>query len=464
VLRVVDQQYVFRVRALFALGGLSLIFPHSAASQLQPGWAEQFQQAVLQLRGGQMTTALESFDALWKHNSNDAQLAASIGASLDSTSHHKEARPWYERSLAIRPDFEPALNDLALNYATLGEFSKAQPLLREALVLNPSNAHAAYNLGLVSLRLRDYKGAADAFHAARETGQLVASPDQLALAEANARFRLREYGRTARLLETIRGDRDYRYLLLLGSAQALAGDLPPAIRTLQEAASLAPNDPQVYYRLALVFVLGRLDQEAQNVIAAGLKQIPRSPLLLFAEAVDSENQGKIEAAVASAKQSLDINPHQAQVWALLGRLYTEMGQTDEALKAYEQATVLAADADIGVDRVQLLIRLQRYSEAETDLGILAKHYPNNAGVDRGFGKLYREERKFDLAEKYIRHAILLDPDNAEAHFALAEVLRLTHRLDEAKTELAIFKEKKPAGDAARLLELAAASSSGAEMK
>src|SRR5581483_2558861 len=103
--------------------------------------------------------------------SNDAQLAAWIGASLDSTSHHKEARPWYERSLAIRPDFEPALNDLALNYATLGEFSKAQPLLRQALRLNPSNARAAYNLGLVSLRLRDYKEAADSFHTARETGQ-----------------------------------------------------------------------------------------------------------------------------------------------------------------------------------------------------------------------------------------------------------------------------------------------------
>jgi hypothetical protein len=47
---------------------------------------------------------------------------------------------------------------------------------------------------------------------------------------------------------------------------------------------------------------------------------------------------------------------------------------------------------------------------------------------------------------------------------LAEVLRLTHRLDEAKRELAIFKEKKPAGDAARLLELAAASSNEAVMR
>jgi Flp pilus assembly protein TadD len=89
---------------------------------------------------------------------------------------------------------------------------------------------------------------------------------------------------------------------------------------------------------------------------------------------------------------------------------------------------------------------------------LAKRYPNNANVDRGFGKLYREEGQFRLAENYLRHALLLDPDDAEAHFALGEVLRLTHRMDEAKTEFAAFKEKKPARDATRLLELAAISS------
>jgi tetratricopeptide (TPR) repeat protein len=401
---------------------------------------------------------MRSFDILWKGNPNDAQLAAWIGASLDATSHHKEATPWYQRSLAIRADFEPALNNLALNYATLGEFSKAQPLLRESLRLNPSNANAAYNLGLVELRLGDYNEAAEAFQSARKSNRAASSQDQLTLAEGTARFHLRQYTRTAMLLESVRNDRSYGYLLLLGSAQALAGDLPAAVKTLQQAVSVAPDDPQVYYRLALAFMLGRLNHEAQDVLATGLKQIPKSPLLLFAEAVDSDALGKFDDAVASAKQSLDANPRQAQVWALLGRLYAKLGQVDEALKAYEQATALGNDADVGVDRVQLLIRRQRLQEAEAQLRELAKRYPNNANVDRGFGKLYREEGQFRLAENYLRHALLLDPDDAEAHFALGEVLRLTHRTDEAKSEFATFKEKKPARDATRLLELAAISS------
>jgi tetratricopeptide (TPR) repeat protein len=420
--------------------------------------------AVSQLRSGEAATAVQTFNVLWKANPNDAQLATWIGASLDATSHHKEATTWYQRALAIRPDFEPALNDLALNYATLGEFSKAQLLLRQALQLNPSNTHAAYNLGLVALRRRDYKEAAEAFEEVRRNGNGTAPLDQVILGEATARFHLREYAKAATRLEDVHSNRNSKYLLFLGSAQALSGDLPSAIKTLQQAVNSAPNDPQVYYRLALVFMLGRLDQEAQNVLVAGLKQIPNSPLLLLAEGVKKDAEGRLNDAVALTKQSLDANPRQAQTWALLGRLYAELGQTNDALQAYERALALGANAESGVDRVQLLIRLQRFSEAERDLRDLARKYPNDASVDRGFGKLYREERKFDLAEKYIRHALLLDPDDAEAHFALAEVLRLTHRTEEARRELAIFKEKKPDHDAKWLLVLAANSSSETELR
>jgi tetratricopeptide (TPR) repeat protein len=451
-------------RALLVLAAAVFAVSGSASGQAQPPWAQPFQMAVSQLRSGQTATAIQNFNLLWKANSNDAQLAAWIGASLDATSHHKEATPWYQRSLAIRPDFQPALNDLALNYATLGEFRKAEPLLREASRLNPSNTHAAYNLGLIALRLRNYAEAADAFDQARRSGNLAVSPDQVNLAEATARFHLREYGEAAMLLESVRSGRNSEYLLFLGSAQALSGDLPSAIKTLQQAVTSAPSDPQVYYRLALVFMLGRLDREARNVLAAGLKQIPNSPLLLLAEAVSEDTQGRLEHAIALTKQSLNANPRQAQTWAVLGRLYAEKGETENALKAYERALGLGADAESGVDRVQLLIRTQRFLEAEADLRDLAKRYPNNASVDRGFGKLYREERKFDSAEKYIRHAILLDPDNAEAHFALAEVLRLTQRTDEARRELAIFKSKKPDRDAKRMLELAANSTSEMELR
>ena len=442
-----------------ALAGLALL-----AAQSQPDWVGTFQQAVSQLRDGETAAAISSFDGLWKSHPRDAQLAAWIGAELDSTSHHEEAAPWYQRALAIQPDFEPALNNLALNYAIRGEISKAQPLLRSALKMNPSNASAAYNLGLIDLRLGQYREAAGVLAQSRSAPTPPAPVGRIALAEATALFHLRQYALAAEVLQKTSGDADGSRLLLLGSAQALSGNLPASVKTFQEAARRFPDDPQAYYRLALVFLQGWLDHEARDVLEAGLKQIPGSPLLLYGQAVLDDAIGNTDEAVVWVKKSLDEDSKQAAAWALLGKLEASMGQTDDALDVYHRAAGLGAGAEAGVEAAELLIRLQRIPEAERELQGLAKRYPDSARVDRGFGKLYRDEKKFDLAEQYLKQAVNLDPEDPDAPFALGEVFRLTHRMDEARKEFAIFNDKKQVRQMVHPLEMATNSPHGSELK
>ena len=141
-----------------------------------------------------------------------------------------------------------------------------------------------------------------------------------------------------------------------------------------------------------------------------------------------------------------------------------MGQTDDALDVYHRAAGLGAGAEAGVEAAELLIRLQRIPEAERELQGLAKRYPDSARVDRGFGKLYRDEKKFDLAEQYLKRAVNLDSEDPDAHFALGEVFRLTHRMDEARKEFAIFNDKKQVRQMVHPLEMATNSPHGSELK
>jgi tetratricopeptide (TPR) repeat protein len=210
----------------------------------------------------------------------------------------------------------------------------------------------------------------------------------------------------------------------------------------------------VYYRLALVFLLGRLNNESQNVLSEGLKQLPGCALLLYGKAVASNAQGRWDDAISWAKKSLDADARQPEAWVLLASVYATQTQTDDALAAYRRALSLGAGAGAGVDLAQLLIRQQQFPEALAELNELAKKYPNDARVDRGFGKLYRAQRQFDLAEKYLRASLRLDPEDSQTRFTLVEVLRLTHRTDEARKEFAIFNEQKQEREATRLLELA----------
>ena len=187
-----------------------------AAPQTKPPWQGGFEQACDQLRNGDASGAAAKFETLWKSHSRDFQLAHQIGTALDMAGRHAEAAPWYQRALAIQPDYEPALNNLALNYATLGELTKTTPLLHESLRVNPGNAQAAYNLGLMDLRLERYADAVHVFRTAREAPRPPAPVERIELAEATALFRLGRYSETASVLIKSAVQNDVARFELLG--------------------------------------------------------------------------------------------------------------------------------------------------------------------------------------------------------------------------------------------------------
>jgi tetratricopeptide (TPR) repeat protein len=332
-----------------------------------------------------------------------------------------------------------------MNDAMRGKFSAAATLLRQLVRNNPGDAEAAYNLGLIALRLRQYSEAAEAFRKVLDVPNSPLPAAQIRLGEATALFHLGRYASVVDLLSKSGRPADNTGFVLLGSAQALSGNLPAAVKTFQDAAASFPNDPQVYFRLALIFSEGRRDQEAQAVLASGLKQ--------YGQAVLYEIADKDDEAIRWAEHSLSGDNKQSEVWGLLGTLYDRGRRTDDALKAYRQALTLGAGAYIGAKYAELLIRLERYGEAETELLSLDRRFPRDERVNRALGKLYRARNDFSRAEVYLRRAVQLDSSDPQAHYVLAQVLQHLGQRDEANKELAVFKEKKEKSETVRLLEL-----------
>jgi tetratricopeptide (TPR) repeat protein len=425
----------------------------AANGQIAAQWLTRFQGAMTQLQAGDLTSAISSFDALWKSNPGDAQLATSIGGALDATSHHDEATVWYERALAAHPGFMPALKNLAMNDAVRGKLRDSATLLRQVMRMDAGNAEAAYNLGLISLRLRQYSEAADAFRKAINTSKSPIQASQVRLGEATALFHLSRYASVIDLLTQSSRSSNSAGFVLLGSAQALMGDLPAAVKTFQDATAQFPNDPQLYFRLALIFSEGHRDNEAQAVIATGLTQVPNSPLLQYGQAVLDSIAGKDDSAIRWAEQSLKGDSKQPEVWGLMGTPYDGRRLTDDALKAYQQAMALGTGPYTGAKYGELLVRLQKYGEAETALAGLNLRFPNDERVNRALGKLYRARGNFNQAEIYLRRAVRLDGSDPQAHYVLAQVLQHLGQGDEANQELRVFKQAKEKSETIRLLEL-----------
>jgi tetratricopeptide (TPR) repeat protein len=488
-----------------------LVFLSLAHGQSPPPWTEKFQQAVGQLREGNLAAAKRQFEALWKSEPQDFVLFNAIGSALDSTSHHREATEWYQRALSLNPRFVPACNNLGLNYVALGELEKASVQLRRASQLDPTDGRAVYNLGLVHLQMGHFREAVRAFelahklrpaerdpllrlahsrfklgqqaegflaieelarlpgdrgeslllairtlngsglyrqaveqsHKAREGGWTSAS---LLYEEANALFHLAQYKEAIEVLLRAGAENksDLNYYLLLGSAQALVGDLPNAVKNLQAAVRAAPDQPEPYFRLALTFLQGYRDQDAEEVLSTGLKQIPNSPLLLFGLGTVREVLGDHQRAIDYLRKSVEVKHDQPAVWALLGELYSKLGQYDQAVEAYQTATAQQSSPETAVKYADLLIRLQHFAEAEKLLQEVMRHDQTMGKAYVILGKLYNAQKQYALAERTLRRAIELDPNDVDAHWFLAAALQHLGRREEAQREGAIVAQKKEA--------------------
>ncbi len=480
-----------------------------AQGQTPPPWLDRYQGAQSQLQRGDLPGATQRFDELWEAFPRDATLAFAIAAALDSSGHHREATEWYVRSLKMNPRFPQAYNNLALNYASLGDFQRAIPALQRATELDPNNARIFYNLGLIHLRLHHFEQAAQAFGRAHELNpgdsdpltrlayasfycgkkqqglraveellklpgdraQLTVTAVKLlngaglykeALAhargaeesraasglllyeEASSLFHLANYPQAVAILRKSgppsEGTLDY--YLLLGSAEALSGDHPSAIKTLQTAVRIAPDRPEPYYRLGLVFLEGYRDQDAREVLASGLKTVPNSPLLLFALGAVDEISGNERKALENLQKSLRIKPQQQEAWELLGDLDVRLGRLDQAGEAYRKAIVLGAPPETTVKYADLLSKLRQYSEAEKLLRQLLEADGGMGIVYVSLGKLLDAKKEYKQADAALRHAIELDPDNPQAHLFLAEALQHLGEPGEAEQERALAAKKK----------------------
>jgi len=285
-----------------------------------------------------------------------------------------------------------------------------------------------------------YRAALGTVRKAEEAG---ASSPRLSFEEADARFHLGDYKQAAGVLlkAGAPSDSDVDYYLLLGSARGLSADLPGAVKSLQTAARIAPTEPEPYYRLAMVFLLGFRDQDASDVLTEGLRLIPNSPLLLFAEGVVDEVAGRYHQAIEYLQKSVEAKHDQPAVWSVLGDLYVRLGQYPQGAEAYNLAIHQGAASETVVKYADLLILLRRFAEAEKLLLQVGKDHPGQLQVYLSLGKLYNAQKLYAQAERVLRQAVELDADDADAHALLTSALQHLGRLDEARRESELAVQK-----------------------
>ena len=218
-------------------------------------------------------------------DSTSAVLQARLGILLLQQGVVDEAVRRLQRALYAAPDRSEVYYNLGQALSRRGQEARGRKLLdyfralqrehqklldyKTAVVLNPNDADAYYNLGAVYARIGRYRAASQAYQAV-----LIIAPDHLNARNnlGNIYLRRRELGKAiAAYREVLRRDPDYaRAHHNLGNAYLLAGEEVRAVAAFEDAVDSDPGYRKARQMLADLYRRrGRLaEAEAQESILA----------------------------------------------------------------------------------------------------------------------------------------------------------------------------------------------------
>ncbi len=173
--------------------------------------------------------------------------------------------------------------------------------------------------------------------------------------------------------------------------------------------------------------------EADRAIDAGpppLAEAAEEPELSRARA--EAERGDLRSALNTMRGYVNRRPHDVRGRVAMAALLEQRGDLDGALGELGRAIDLAPD-DVSLlcARAAALTGMKKFDKAEADLRRAARIDERSADVQLRLGVLFCKRARWREAVVPLQLAVDLAPDNALAHYYLAEACNQTDQLQEA---------------------------------
>ena len=355
-----------------------------------------------------------------------------------------QAQDWKEIELHYRQAQE-ALRD--------GRSDVAAHEFREILRLQPSNAQAHANLGVIAFTGKDYAHAAEEFRAALQL--------QPALWNATAFLGMseRHLGNAAEAEKLLAnsfphledGNLQRQAGMSLISLYYESGDLNKTVDLLRKLEAFKTRSPEVLYMAYRAY-----SDLAAKALASLAEAAPDSAPMHQILAQNLASRDDFQGAISQYKRAIELDPQ-------LPGLHYELAEMILANSSEEAARSEAQQ------QVQRELALNPASaESEYLLGVIAwlrsepqvaldhcldalKLRPDFVDAHIAAGKALRALHRTNDSVTHLEKAVRLDPRNEAAHYRLAEDYRELGRTEDAARESATFHQLRETHQGVRAL-------------
>ncbi|MGD0569171.1 MAG: tetratricopeptide repeat protein [Candidatus Sulfotelmatobacter sp.] len=338
----------------------------------------------------------------------------------------------------------------AAGYLKANDANSAVKEFEAVLALDPKNAEANANLGVIAFSQRDYRNASQYLRKALvRDPSLVKTQALLGICER----RLGDPSAKGLLEKSFAKlhDKDKPLRLQVGlelaSLYDQQGDPGATACVMRSLVDLDPDNEDVLFMAQRVY--SELADDTLNKLAVVAPGSARMQQVIAERLI---NGGDLQHAIEHYRRALQIDPHLQGVRFELGEAVLQSAPHDataqaEAGKEFEAAEAIDGDvakAECGLGAIAL---------SQSDLESAFAHYqraykfnPNEVEAQMGLATLLMMQQKPQQAIEYLRSAIQVDPLNNQAHYRLASAYRRLQMFDQAQKEMQLFEEIKKTKD------------------
>jgi tetratricopeptide (TPR) repeat protein len=310
------------------------------------------------------------------------------------------------------------------------------------LALDPKNAQAYANLGVIAFFQRDYQKAVPYLRKALAIDpSLTKTQGLLGICER----RMGDPAARALLEKSFAKLKDKPLRLQVGMELAglydQQGDPGATACVMRTLVDLAPDNVDVLFTAQRVY--SELADDTLNKLAVLAPGSARMQQVIAERLI---NAGDLKGAIDHYRKALQIDPRLAGVRFELGEAILQSSPTDPATQAAAQKEFEAGIAIDG-DTAQIESALGGIAWSQSDMDRALSHYqrayklnPNEVDAQLGLARLLMQQQKPQEAIRYLNAAIQSDPLNSEAHYRLALAYRHLQMQDRAHQEMHLFQE------------------------
>ncbi len=506
--------------AVFPLAMAALL-----AGQNEPPAALR-REAAAGFRDGRFAEAEGALRRLLAQSPKDPGALGFLGAVLDAEQKYDEAESAYKRALAQSSPSPALLNNLGNHYMARGQAEKARTYFERLLAVEPMNPNANLQLARMATdrkqggraleylsRIKDSDAAVtllrgEALHWAGKRAEALALLDRLAqdpdprvqfsLGAAFARMALYDRAEAAFSAVLVRQPDDPTVLYNLGRAAARAQHYDRAQRVFETALRLQPDDVESLLELGRVYEAREDYNHAVYVLAKARKLAPKHDGVLLALARAAEDAGYYGDSALAYDEYLQLRPGDDSARRDRGLVYgythaqlddgikelnwyvhkhpedplgyyklaqlSALENPEQALELLSQALRLDPNfADAHYARAFLLHQTGRSAESLPDLQAAVRGNPKDFHALDQLGLVYLTLERPAEAEKALRQALDLGPEQPEVLMHLGRALMDLGREREAQSVLDRFQrvrqqQPRPPRQNPGVIELAGLSS------